>query len=99
MYKCNLMRRILMNNTVCIYITQALMKAQLRIVDDKVDKKRRGVTNSLKAYEGILPDAPGDSFKPKKGRSSGGGSGGDMGGAKKRKSSGSSKGSPGKRKK
>ena len=82
------------------------MKAQLRIVDDKVDKKRRGVTNSLKAYEGILPDAPGDSFKPKKGRSSGGGgggsgggSGGDMGGAKKRKSSGSSKGSPGKRKK
>lgn len=43
------------------------MKAQLRIVEDKVDKKARGVTNSLAPYEGILPDAPRDSFKQKKG--------------------------------
>jgi hypothetical protein len=45
------------------------MKAQLRIVGDKLDKKKRGVTNSLATYEGILPDAPSDSFRFKKGKS------------------------------
>lgn len=44
------------------------MKSQLRIVHDKVDKKARGVTNSLAAYEGILPDAPSDAFRQKKGK-------------------------------
>lgn len=44
------------------------MKAQLRIVQDKVDKKAKGVTNSLAAYEGILPDAPSNSFRQKKGK-------------------------------
>lgn len=44
------------------------MKAQLRFVADKADKKSRGVTNSLAAYEGIVPDAPSDSFKQRKGR-------------------------------
>jgi hypothetical protein len=44
------------------------MKAQLRIVADKIDKKNRGVTNSLSAYEGIIPDAPSDSFKKRKGK-------------------------------
>ena len=44
------------------------MKSNIRIVEDKVDKKARGVTNSLKAYEGIIPDAPQDSFKQKKGK-------------------------------
>lgn len=44
------------------------MHAQLRQVYDKVDKKARGVTNSLKAYEGILPDAPTDTFKKTKGK-------------------------------
>ena len=44
------------------------MKSQLRIVHDKVEKKARGVTNSLAAYEGILPDAPTDAFKQKKGK-------------------------------
>jgi len=44
------------------------MKSQLRIVADKVEKKAKGVTNSLAAYEGILPDAPSDSFKQKKGK-------------------------------
>lgn len=48
-----------------------LMKSQLRIVADKTDKKARGVTNSLAAYEGILPDAPGDRFRAKKGKQSG----------------------------
>lgn len=48
-----------------------LMKSQLRIVADKTDKKARGVTNSLAAYEGILPDAPSDSFRAKKGKQSG----------------------------
>jgi len=46
----------------------AIMKANLRIVHDKADKKARGVTNSLAAYEGILPDAPDHSFKQKKGK-------------------------------
>jgi hypothetical protein len=44
------------------------MKAQIRIVKDKVDKKAAGVTNSLAPYAGILPDAPTDSFKKKKGK-------------------------------
>lgn len=30
------------------------MKDQLRIVADKIDKKARGVTNSLAAYEGMF---------------------------------------------
>ena len=51
------------------------MKAQLRIVVDKVDKKARGVTNSLAAYEGISPDGPADSFKQKKGKGKGAGKG------------------------
>ena len=44
------------------------MKSQLRIVTDKVDKERKGVTNSLAPYEGIIPDAPTDTFKQKKGK-------------------------------
>lgn len=44
------------------------MKSNIRIVEDKVDKKARGVTNSLKAYEGIIPDAPSDQFHQKKGK-------------------------------
>ncbi len=44
------------------------MKRQIRIVEDKVQKKANGVTNSLKAYEGIIPDAPSDSFKQRKGK-------------------------------
>jgi regulator of ribosome biosynthesis len=44
------------------------MKQQLRFVADKVDKKSRGVTNSLSAYEGILPDAPSDGFRQRKGK-------------------------------
>ena len=38
---------------------------------DKVSKKERGVTNSLDAYEGIIPDAPENSFRKKKGKGSG----------------------------
>lgn len=44
------------------------MKQQLRFVHDKADKKSRGVTNSLASYEGIIPDAPSDGFKQRKGR-------------------------------
>lgn len=44
------------------------MHSQLRIVTDKVDKKRKGVTNSLAPYEGIIPDAPSDRFRQKKGK-------------------------------
>jgi hypothetical protein len=44
------------------------MKAQLRIVADKISKKERGVTNSLAPYEGIIPDAPSDTFKKRKGK-------------------------------
>ena len=53
------------------------MKAQLRFVTDRADKKARGVTNSLAAYEGIIPDRPSDSFRQKKGKGKGkSGSGG-----------------------
>ena len=45
-----------------------MMQDQIRFVADKADKKRRNVTNSLAAYEGILPDAPTDSFAKKKGK-------------------------------
>jgi uncharacterized membrane protein YgcG len=63
------------------------MKSQLRFVADKADKKARGVTNSLASYEGIIPDAPGDSFRQRKGKgkapkggdSRGGGGSGGMG--------------------
>lgn len=47
---------------------QTTMKAQVRFVADKKQKKAKGVTNSLAAYEGILPDAPGLAFKKSKGR-------------------------------
>ena len=47
---------------------KANMKAQLRIVEDKVQKKVQGVTNSLKSYEGLIPDAPSNEFKAKKGK-------------------------------
>ena len=41
----------------------------------QVDKKKRGVTNSLAAYEGIIPDAPGDVFTQRKVRHCGNGNG------------------------
>ena len=44
------------------------MKSQLRIVSDKIEKKAKGVTNSLAPYEGIIPDAPSESFQSRKGR-------------------------------
>lgn len=47
---------------------QETMKAQLRIVADKLSKKERGVTNSLAPYEGIIPDAPSDTFRKRKGK-------------------------------
>lgn len=43
------------------------MRQQLRFVSDKIDKKSKGITNSLSSYEGIIPDAPNNSFKQKKG--------------------------------
>lgn len=53
------------------------MRAQLRFVEDKKTKREKGVTNSLAAYEGILPDAPSNSFKKTKGKGKGTGPGGD----------------------
>lgn len=53
---------------MCPSVLKDVMKAQIRIVADKLDKKLKGVTNSLAAYEGILPDAPSDSFRQKKGK-------------------------------
>lgn len=47
---------------------KSAMKAQIRFVADKKDKKEKGITNSLAVYEGILPDAPSLSFKKSKGR-------------------------------
>ena len=53
-----------------------IKQAELKVVQDKVDKKKRGVTNSLAAYEGIIPDAPSNSFKTKRSKGKGGGDGG-----------------------
>jgi regulator of ribosome biosynthesis len=50
------------------------MKAQIRFVEDKKSKREKGVTNSLSAYEGILPDAPSFSFNKGKGKGKGAGS-------------------------
>ena len=48
-----------------------LMKETLRFVSNKKEKKEKGITNSLAAYEGILPDAPELRFKQKKGKGKG----------------------------
>jgi hypothetical protein len=61
-------KRSFRDNFISTIDEKAAMKSQLRFVTDKKDKKARGVTNSLAAYEGILPDAPGNSFKKSKGR-------------------------------
>ena len=42
------------------------MKLKYRALADEVDKKARKVSNSLKDYEGILPEK-GSAFKAKKG--------------------------------
>jgi hypothetical protein len=55
-------------NKPMLLLLKVAMKEQLRQVADKIDKKARGVTNSLAAYEGIIPDAPTDSFRKKKGK-------------------------------
>jgi hypothetical protein len=44
------------------------MRSQLRIVADAKQKKENRVRNSIAQYEGILPDAPSNSFKQKKGK-------------------------------
>lgn len=49
----------------------SIMKSQLKIVNDKIQKKEKGVKNSVAQYEGILPDAPANSFKQKKGKMTG----------------------------
>ncbi len=61
-------KRSFRDNFISTADEKAAMKSQLRFVTDKKDKKARGVTNSLAAYEGILPDAPGNAFKKTKGR-------------------------------
>jgi hypothetical protein len=48
-----------------------LMKDTLRFVSNKKEKKEKGITNSLAAYEGILPDAPENRFKKSKGKGKG----------------------------
>ena len=68
MINLNLKALIYKFQPVYYSFVQGVMKDQLRIVADKIDKKARGVTNSLAAYEGIIPDAPTDSFRQKKGK-------------------------------
>lgn len=78
-------KRTFKDNSSSLTSEKDTMKAQLRIVKDKVDKKARGVTNSLAPYEGIIPDAPSDRFRQKKGKvrsneaKGGGGSGSTTG--------------------
>ncbi len=61
-------KRSFRDNFVSNDSEKAAMKSQIRFVADKKAKKEKGVTNSLAAYEGILPDAPSNSFKKGKGR-------------------------------
>jgi hypothetical protein len=61
-------KRSYRDNFIASNDERSAMKSQIRFVSDKKDKKARGVTNSLSAYEGILPDAPSNSFKKSKGR-------------------------------
>lgn len=61
-------KRMFRDNLGSLSNEKAIMSAQLRIVSDKIDKKKRGVSNSLAPYEGIIPDAPSDSFKQRKGK-------------------------------
>jgi len=49
----------------------SIMKSQLKIVNDKIQKKAKHVKNSVAEYEGILPDAPSNAFKQKKGKMTG----------------------------
>lgn len=63
------LKRSFKDNMVTGASEKDAMKAQLRIVADLKDKKDKGVTNSLKPYAGIIPDA--DVFKFKKGKSKG----------------------------
>ena len=72
-------------NILLFHFLQMHMKSQLRIVTDKVDKKLKGDTNSLAPYEGIIPDAPSESFRQKKGKGKIIRGGDDRGGNKKKK--------------
>ena len=61
-------KRSFRDNFVSHESEKAAMKSQIRFITDKKVKKEKGVTNSLAAYEGILPDAPANGFKKAKGR-------------------------------
>lgn len=54
-----------------IHSEKQLMKDTLRFVTNKKEKKEKGITNSLAAYEGIIPDAPEFRFKKAKGKGKG----------------------------
>ncbi|CAE7454954.1 rrbs-1 [Symbiodinium microadriaticum] len=61
-------KRSFRDNLSTLSTEKKTMKDQMRIVEDKIHKKKTGVTNSLAPYEGILPDAPSNAFKQKKGK-------------------------------
>jgi len=61
-------KRKFRDNNESVDFERAAMKAQIRLIEDKVSKKAKGVTNSISAYEGILPDAPTLAFKKSKGK-------------------------------
>ena len=60
------------NMTSAADAENAIMKSQLRIVADATHKRQKHVKNSVAEYEGILPDAPSNGFKQKKGKMTGG---------------------------
>lgn len=65
-------KRVFRDNFQNLDNEKNVMKSQLRIVNDSLLKKKmsknRDNINSLLNYEGILPDAPENEFKNKKGR-------------------------------
>lgn len=55
------------DNMAGVSTEKSIMKSQMRIAADATHKKVNHVSNSIAKYEGILPDAPSNQFKQKKG--------------------------------
>ena len=60
-------KRAFQDNLMPANDEKARMKAALRQSVDKVDRKVKKTSNSLKQYEGMIPDAPEGRFRKKKG--------------------------------
>ena len=62
-------KRAFRDNLTSVSEENVMMKSKFRAIADQVDKKARKVSNSVKNYEGILPEST-TTFKAKKGGTS-----------------------------